>query len=149
MTTFWVLAAGLTGLALLFILPPLFRKQPGRDSESPDENQVNLAVFKQQLEELDADLAAGNLDQDQYASARRDLEKELLLDVDDGAPVAETEKSGRWAAAALALTVPAMALGMYAYVGDQAAIDRGHGSMAAAQQERAPEDMPPMEEDVQ
>ena len=67
MTVFWLLAAGLTGLALLFIVPPIFRRQTA--SAGVDADQLNLAVFRQQIDELEADLSAGNLDQAQYDSA--------------------------------------------------------------------------------
>jgi cytochrome c-type biogenesis protein CcmH len=121
-TAFIILAAGLAGLALLFILPPMLGKRPGADSVSED--QINLAVFRQQLQELDADLAAGKLDRSQYDSARRDLEKELLHDIDETRSPAVPLKSGRWAAPVLALAVPLMALGMYLKVGNYSAIDR-------------------------
>ena len=127
MIVFWVLAAGLTGLALLFIVPPLLRRktdtEPGA-ADTIDEDQVNLVVFRQQLEELDADLAAGNLEQAQYDSARRDLEKELLLDIDASAPVPQAAKSGRWAALALAPAVPVLAVALYFTVGDPDAIEK-------------------------
>ncbi len=127
MAVFWVLATGLTGLALLFIVPPLLRRktdtEPGA-ADAIDEDQVNLAVFRQQLEELDADLTAGNLEQSQYDSARHDLEKELLLDIDPSAPVAQAGKSGRWAALALAPAVPLLAVALYFTVGDPDAIEK-------------------------
>ena len=122
MTVFWVLAAGLTGLALLFIVPPLLRRTTSADGAAIAEDQINLAVFRQQLEELDTDLAAGNLEQAQYDSARRDLEKELLLDIDDSAITPKVEKSGRWAVLALAPAVPLMAVALYFTVGDPEAM---------------------------
>ena len=125
MIVFWVFAAGLSGLALLFIVPPLLRKkndaEPGA-ADTIDTDQVNLVVFRQQLEELEADLAAGNLEQAQYDSARRDLEKELLLDIDASAPVPKAAKSGRWAVLALAPAVPLLAVALYFTVGDPDAI---------------------------
>jgi len=132
MMIFWVLAAGLIGLALLFILPPLLAAKAEDKSDAIDEDQINLAVFRQQLEELDADLAAGNLEQAQYDSARRDLEKELLLDIDPNAPAAKPAKSGRWAVAALVPALPAAALGLYFYVGEPGAIDRQQPAPVAA-----------------
>ncbi len=146
MTTFWILAAGLIGLALLFVLPPVLGKKPPKKAEL-NENQINLAVFRQQLEELDADLAAGNLDQDQYDASRRDLEKELLLDVDDGASADTAEKSGRWAAPALSIAVPVLAIGMYLYVGDQSALNPApETAETAAAGHPGGEKLPPMDE---
>ena len=54
MIIFWILAAGLMGLALLFVVTPLLS---GRAPEPGiEEDQPNLAVFCQQLQELEADL---------------------------------------------------------------------------------------------
>lgn len=148
MTTFWVLAAGLMGLALLFVVPPILSRKP--TGGNVDENEVNLAVFRQQLEELDADLAAGNLEQSQYESARQDLEKELLIDIDDDtAPASASDKSGRWAAGVLALAVPVMAVGLYLGLGDQTAIDRVNVMAARGTPQEQAKDLPPMEELVE
>ena len=82
MIIFWILSAGLIVLALAFVALPLLRAAVHADSPAQDE--LNLEVFKQRLKELDGDLASGFLDQAQYASARRDLERDLLHDVPDG-----------------------------------------------------------------
>lgn len=146
MTIFWVLAAGLAGLALLFVVPPILRGKPEASADKIDENQVNMAVFRQQMEELDADLAAGNLEQDQYDAARHDLEKELLIDIDESGPEPVAQKSGKWAALALATAVPALAVAMYLMVGDQSAIEKLEtGPAVAAQRQNARADVPPMD----
>jgi cytochrome c-type biogenesis protein CcmH len=82
MMLFWILAAGLMALALAFVLPPLLSKKARAGDPSQDE--LNLAVFRRQLQELDADLASGELEQAQYETAKRDLERELLHDVAGG-----------------------------------------------------------------
>jgi len=149
MMVFWILAAGLAGLALLFILPPILSRKT--DTAPVDENQINMAVFRQQIEELDADLATGNLDQSQYDSARRDLEKELLSDIEDPAPESgkQTARSGRWAAAVLAVTAPAIALAMYLAVGDYTSVDRTSPETAAVQARNQARELPSMEVLVQ
>ena len=146
MTIFWVLAAGLAGLALLFIVPPILRSKPEASADKIDENQVNMAVFRQQMEELGADLAAGNLEQDQYDAARHDLEKELLLDIDESSPEPAAAKSGKWAALVLAPTIPALAVTLYLMVGDQRAIEKlESGPAVAARQQNSPSDVPSMD----
>ena len=96
MMIFWLLVAGLIGLALLFIVPPILRGKPKRAGVDLDE--LNLAVFRQQLKELEADLEAGDLDQARYQAARRDLEWELLEDVSGTTESDRTQRrSGRWA----------------------------------------------------
>jgi cytochrome c-type biogenesis protein CcmH len=117
MTIFWILAAGLAVLALVFALPPLLRRTDG--APGLDSNTLNLQVFRQQLAELDGDLALGRLDQDRYDAARRDLERELAHDLDPGV-AAQTQpeaKSHRWAAAVLALGIPALTVALYLNIG--------------------------------
>jgi len=121
MIGFWILAAGLIVLALLFVLPPLLSER-GR-SRGPDRDELALALFRQQLEELDADLAAGALDRRQYQAARGDLERELLRDVGGtGAEHAPDTGGGRWIAALLAFLLPAVAVFLYLYLGNSALI---------------------------
>lgn len=115
MTQFWIYAIGLIILAMAFIALPLLRKRFGNDV---DIDELNLSVFKQQLEELDSDLQAGNLDQERYDAAKKDLEKELLEDVSEAgaknAPV--SVEGGRWMALS-ALAVPIAAVLLYQWLG--------------------------------
>ncbi len=148
MTTFWILAAAMVAVALLFVLPPLLRKPPAQ-AEAIDEDAVNIAVIRQQLAELEADLEAGNLSREQYESARRDLEKELLVDVDlnavADAPEGEAARSGTWAAPVLGVALPLLALGLYLAVGDTSAITAPTGPMAAAHAGAPGRHLPPMD----
>lgn len=119
MTIFWIMAAGLMGLALLFVLPPLFSKR--EQTEDVNQDELNLAVFRQQVEELDADLTAGKLDQQQHNAARRDLERELLYDV-TGIGAGNDSGGGRWAAVLLGIALPASAVCLYLYLGNTSII---------------------------
>lgn len=147
MMIFWLLVAGLTGLALLFIVPPILRGSPKREEVALDD--LNLAVFRQQLKELEADLEAGNLDQTRYEAARHDLERELLEDVSE-TPTSDRPqpRSGRWAAAVLALAVPALAVGLYQHLGQQDIIQRLEAApppIAADAAGQPHQDLPPMD----
>ncbi|KRT58131.1 c-type cytochrome biogenesis protein CcmI, partial [endosymbiont of Ridgeia piscesae] len=55
MTLFWTIAAGLTLLAMGFVVLPLLRSHI---SQTITSDELNLEVFKQQLQELDDDLNA-------------------------------------------------------------------------------------------
>jgi cytochrome c-type biogenesis protein CcmH len=122
MTLFWTFAAGMVVLALAFVALPLIRKKP---VESVDSNQLNLAVCKDQLEELTADLTAGDLDQEQYDAARHDIEKELLTDItdEDLKPNASAEKSGKAGIIIALAIVPVISFGMYSAIGNPGMID--------------------------
>lgn len=130
MTIFWILAAGLTGLALLFVVPPLV--QARATDAAPSQDALNLALFRDRLAELDGDLAAGLLDRARYEAARRDLERELLHDLHDGTPAAATGAPVPRAdtgpapllALVLALAVPTAALLGYLRLGDPEIIPR-------------------------
>jgi cytochrome c-type biogenesis protein CcmH len=115
MSTFWLLAAAMMLLALVFSAAPLLRKHRGA---SIDQNQLNTAVIKEQLRELQADLDAGKLDQASWTAAKTDLERELLsqLEVgDDRTPAAP--RSGRWAIGLIGVLVPVMAVLLYLQLG--------------------------------
>ena len=75
MNSFWPLAIAMALLALAFTVPPLLRN---RQKSTIDRDQLNTAVVKEQLAELQADLDSGKLDQQAYAAARHDLQRELL-----------------------------------------------------------------------
>lgn len=115
MTQFSIYAAGLTLLAMAFVVLPLLRS---RYRTGMNADELNLTVFKQQLTELDNDLEAGNLDQERYDAAKKDLEKELLSDLGEqpSATLAPPSKGTRWMALS-ALLVPAIALTFYQLVG--------------------------------
>ena len=164
MTIFWILVAGLAGLALLFVLAPLLGDRPAdQHADDIDLDEVNLSLFKQQVAELDADLAAGKLDQDQYDSARQDLEREALNNVggqkvggatDDGAQASKPGvvlPSARLTAVALLVAVPAATLALYLMLGSQEMIPRldagAAGQVATAQGHSGSADgMPPLGE---
>jgi cytochrome c-type biogenesis protein CcmH len=138
MTIFWILVAGLAGLALLFVLAPLLSVTSEADHNDVELDEVNLGLFKQQLAELDADLAAGKLDQSQYDSARQDLEREALNNLDSKTgeqPRAMSLPSPPLTALALVVAVPASALALYLMLGSQEMIPRleaGTGDQVAA-----------------
>jgi len=114
MTTFWLLAIAMTIAALAFIVPPLLRN---RETADVDRDQLNTAVIKEQLAELQADLEAGKLDQAAYATARQDLERELLNDLGDTETQDSGQQSGRWAIALFVPLVPLLAIAIYQQLG--------------------------------
>jgi cytochrome c-type biogenesis protein CcmH len=85
MTLFWVYAALLAGVALAFLVTPLMRGR-ARAGATISRAASNLTVFRDQLAELDADLAAGTIGREQWEAARGDLQRGLLEGV--GPPAA-------------------------------------------------------------
>jgi cytochrome c-type biogenesis protein CcmH len=116
MTVFWSLAAVMVMIALLFILPALFRgPRPG--TTGIDRDTLNVEVIRSQLAELEADLQSGRLSEDQYAAARRDLEQELLNDL-SGSATGKT-RGGQWAAVILIIGIPLLATVLYNQLGSR------------------------------
>jgi cytochrome c-type biogenesis protein CcmH len=118
MTGFFVVATGLVALALAFVLRPLlFSGKSGALSR----REANIAIYRDELRELDADLAAGTLPREEYERARLELEARLLEDVSsaDSAPPAPARRASLWA---LAIAVPLVAGAVYLLTGDPAAM---------------------------
>lgn len=126
MTAFLIFASLLTLAALMFVLPPLLRQDPGTQ-QSTQRDAVNLAVLRDQMRELDADRAAGTIDAAAYASAKTELERRVLEDVQ--AVPAQTAMAGTVSARnvrsaiLVALTVPAVAFALYFVLGSPAGLD--------------------------
>lgn len=123
MMIFWLVAILLIVSALLFLLPPLIKGKVRGDTLDRDE--LNLTIFKDKLVELEADLAAGVLTQEQYETAKQDIERDFLQESGDEGEKAAAEQVdrvvGRAAAVVIALVIPIFAAGLYAMLGAGAA----------------------------
>jgi cytochrome c-type biogenesis protein CcmH len=126
---FVVLGAVLIAGALLFVVPPLLRRglRTGATRDA-----VNVAVYRDQLRELEADLRAGTLAPDQHEKARGEIEARLLADVGKGDAAAQPRRHTRAAALALGLAVPICALAVYVAVGNPRALLPGTAEGANA-----------------
>lgn len=118
MTLFWVLGAALTVVAVALLLRPV----PLRREAAPvSRREANISIYRDQLRELDADLAAGKLAPADHARARAELEGRLLADA--GAPEAPPARPrGRGLAIALGAAVPLFAAALYLAVGTPQAL---------------------------
>src|SRR5947208_2358041 len=111
MTVFLVIGALLITGAVLFIVPPLLSR---RARAGATRDAVNVAVYRDQLRELEADLRAGTLAADQHEKARHEIEARLLADVGGGEAPAQAPRRARAAALTLGLALPICALADYA-----------------------------------
>jgi cytochrome c-type biogenesis protein CcmH len=118
MTLFWSIGAALAAVVLILIARPLLK---GRAEKRVSRRDANISIYRDQLRELDADLAAGTLAQADYERVRRELEARLLEDA-VAAPESAPPRSNRALAAALAAAIPALALGVYFFVGSPGAL---------------------------
>ncbi|HTE14817.1 MAG TPA: c-type cytochrome biogenesis protein CcmI [Burkholderiales bacterium] len=123
MTLFWILAALLIAGALLFVLPPLVKRSTKADVAADPNNALNVAVYRDQLGELEADRRAGTLNDEQYERARLELERRLLDDVAaDQVTAIVTRPLNRVPAMLMGVAVPLLAVGLYFVVGTPRAL---------------------------
>jgi len=121
MILFWSIAAVFVAIALGFVLPPLLQNEPA-DSESED-LETNVAVYRDQLSELEADLQSGIISADQYQQDRDEVERRLLADVPPATSEIAKENvkprtAGQGPVYVIALAIPLLAVGLYYQVGN-------------------------------
>lgn len=126
--TFWIIAAAMVVATLAFVLPPLLRRAR---ITGPGEDELNVAVHRQRLAELEADLRNDTLTQEQFEAARAELERQLLTDVPQGRTKTMADSSSRAPAIVVTVLVPLIAVGLYFKLGNPDAMK--HASQAAAQ----------------
>jgi len=120
MTLFLFLAAALTAAALAFLLPPLLRRR----TATPDARvAANAEIYREQLDELGAELQRGALTREEYERAAREIDRRIVAEHADQAPEAAQHRPLRAAALAVALLVPLAAGLGYWVLGDQRAFN--------------------------
>lgn len=145
MTLFWVYAALLAGAALAFLVTPLMRARAG-GAVPVSRTASNLTVFRDQLAELDADLAAGSIGREQWEAARGDLQRGLLEDVGASA-VTAAAPAGRSMATAIAIgiAVPLASALLYLGLGNPQGLDpRKQDTAQGAAHQLSPEQIESM-----
>jgi|KBSMisStandDraft_5_1062788.scaffolds.fasta_scaffold00920_9 cytochrome c-type biogenesis protein CcmH len=126
MTLFWLVGAVAAAAVIAWVLRPLLAR---KKAAPPSRAAANVAIYRDQLRELDADLAAGTLAREDYERARAELEARALRDAGQpdapaAGPAPPALPSGRRFAWALAAAVPLAAVALYVLVGNPGAIDR-------------------------
>ncbi|HMM86596.1 c-type cytochrome biogenesis protein CcmI [Azohydromonas sp.] len=135
MTLFWIAAATLVVASLAALARPLLR---GAHPHAGDATQAsNVRILREQLAELDAELAAGALAADQHAAARAEIERRVLEETRD-AEVALAARPGRGAALTLAVVLPLAAVLLYLALGNRTALDP---VLARAPSQATPQDV--------
>lgn len=132
MNEFWAVALFLAvavlavALALAFVLPFLMR-QRGAGPEAVARRDLNIAVYREQLKDLKAELSAAGLSPEQYEANRRELEMRAAEDAllpDDAPPPAapQAQAPSRGLGIALAALLPVAAFGLYFWLGNPAVL---------------------------
>ncbi|GAB4171193.1 MAG: c-type cytochrome biogenesis protein CcmI [Rhodocyclaceae bacterium] len=122
MSAFWILAAVLAALGLAFVLRPLLRAGV-RGGGDVSQEAVNIDIYRDQLSELEADLASGTMGPEQYARAKADIERRVLEESGRPAAAPAAPAAARRLAAALALALPLAAFSIYLLLGTPRGLD--------------------------
>jgi cytochrome c-type biogenesis protein CcmH len=141
MTLFWALAAAMTAAALAFLVPPLLRRR----TAAPDARvAANAAVYREQLEELGAELQRGALTRAEFERASREVERRIVAEHAAGGPEPAQHRPPRAAAIAVALLLPVLAGLGYWRLGNPVALQAaaiGAAGGAGVGHEVSPEQM--------
>lgn len=119
MILFWLICAALILIALAFVLPALQRSEESKRETDDERKQANIAVYRDQLSELEADLRNGIVSEEQYAQDREEIERRLLEDV----ATTDTKKTvasavfARNTAYVFGIGLPLVAVIFYLFVG--------------------------------
>jgi cytochrome c-type biogenesis protein CcmH len=124
-TTFWALALALVLATLAALVVPLLRSRAR--GEGPADDDASAAVYRDQMRQLDADVAAGVINADERAVAEAEIVARLGTELSATAqPAAATASRAPWIVAiAIVAIVPAAALVAYLAVGNPQALDAG------------------------
>jgi len=85
---FWLICMAMLVVALMYVLPPVLGTETSKSEDENARRNANIAIYRDQLAELEADLRNGIVSQEQYAQDRDDIERRLLEDT-------TTEKSAK------------------------------------------------------
>ena len=135
MILFWLICAGLIVIALAFVLPTLLQAEDKQKETSDlERKEANVAVYRDQLQELKADLQNGIIGKEQFDQDTEEIQRRLLEDTSFSTKTAKVNLAkSRNTAYLLALGIPLIAVVFYLKVGSP------QGIISAATQ--APETM--------
>lgn len=136
MTLFIVSVAVFVAIALSFLLPPLLRKHT---PAMPD--ITNLPIYREQLQELQADFTNGAIQAAQFREAEQELKRRLLEETRVQATPKSDGNRQRWLALAIALALPLGSFALYKLLGqpDAFVAPANHSDTATAAENITPQ----------
>jgi len=145
---FVLLALMISVAAIVLAVFPLFRRIVSREATK---QEVNLQVLRDQLQEVEADLAAGTLSQIQFDEAKQDIARRLLEEIPADnllsweqsnkeskhgvQPTPLPNPSTRRLATGLSIAVPLISFALYLWLGNPLAMLQD-GTMVAGVEEK-------------
>ncbi len=130
---FWIAAVLMVAGACMFVLPPMLRERTFGAHTDPA--ALNLAVYREQLRELDAEREAGTISFEQHRVARGELEQRVLNEagVAGGTNVQAVTKASRRSAVMVGLLIAGVALGIYWGLGSPGSLEPGASQSVSSQ----------------
>lgn len=118
MILFWTLTAAMLVAAVAIIAPALLRRP---QEKALDRNAQNVAIARERLAELDAELAKGQISTEEHASTKLELEQVLLQDLDTenevGTASVGSGSQGKLVLISLVVLLPLFSIALYQYLG--------------------------------
>lgn len=121
MIIFWLVCGIFVAIALAFVLPPLLQSSRAKSAAS-EQKEANVAIYRDQISELEMDLATGIVSQEQFDQDKDEIERRLLEDMSSSGDVSarslKPAKEGRGTVYAVALGLPILAVALYLRIGN-------------------------------
>ena len=146
----WWFAGAMLVIALAAIVYPLLRSNPSA-TLTLDSNTANVALLKDQLEELDAERANGNLTEEEYERARNDLETSVAADlVEESIRTSHMSAKNRTVLSLiLVIVVPLGSIAMYREITTYQEVPSRSDTVQHAMEQAAGEKLPPIDQMVE
>jgi len=144
-TLLWPAIALLTLAVLLVLALPLIRNRQN-DSAAPARAEYDVALFKDQLSEVERDLERGLLHAEQADAVRTEIQRKLLQAAEDGQTQKSTSRVSGWSrggpatAIVLILFISTGSVGLYLRLGSPTLQDLPYASRDIQAEEHAQED---------
>ena len=132
--SFWIVAIALLALALVILLLPLVRSN--RVQQGNQRQQQNIQIAREQKQQLEAQLADGEIDRASYDSALLDLQTSLALELESNEDDSEKLR-GKWMAVVVLLAIPLSSVALYLAYGEYRVIENPELVRAAPAQQTA------------
>ncbi|MCK5360702.1 MAG: c-type cytochrome biogenesis protein CcmI, partial [Gammaproteobacteria bacterium] len=130
--SFWIIAILMVAAGLILMLPALLGK---KNTSSTGNREQNISIAQERKAELKKELESGTLSQETYQQTLEELEKGLLIDVNETDGEANNPSNklinvpAKKVIAALVLLVPLLSFGLYKQLGSPQYMDvAGPGS---------------------
>jgi cytochrome c-type biogenesis protein CcmH len=123
MTVFVLIAALLVIAVTARLLLPLLRAPNSTGNSANERREANLAIFRDQLADLERERDEASLSEPDFEQARRELQRRLLEDVQTEDVGEALTPASRKTAIALLIALPLAAAAGYAFLGNPRGLD--------------------------